>query len=45
MNELNILRNFDKKNYFSKPFPYFVIEKCFSDKIYQQLLLDYPVDF
>lgn len=41
MNNLNILQNFDKNFYFSKPFPYFVIEKCFSDKIYEMLFKDY----
>tara|TARA_B100000989_G_scaffold265126_1_gene217854 strand:+ start:333 stop:1169 length:837 start_codon:yes stop_codon:yes gene_type:complete len=43
MNNLNILQNFDKKFYFSKPFPYFVIEKCFPDKIYEMLFKDYTL--
>ena len=41
MNNLNILQNFDKKFYFSKPFPYFVIEKCFPENIYEMLFKDY----
>ena len=41
MINLNILQNFDKKFYFSNPYPYFVIEKCFSDKIYNLLYRDY----
>lgn len=43
MNELNILKNFDERKYYSEPFPYFVIEKCFPDKIYQQLFKDYEI--
>ena len=41
MNNLNILQNFDKKFYFSKPFPYFLIEKCFPENIYEMLFKDY----
>ena len=41
MSNLNILQNFDKKFYFSNPYPYFVIERCFSDKIYNLLYKDY----
>ena len=43
MSDLNILQNFDKKYYFSEPFPYFVIEKCLPDKIYEMLFKDYSL--
>jgi len=41
MNNLNILQNFNKKFYYSDPYPYFVIDRCFSDKVYEMLYKDY----
>lgn len=43
MNKLNILQNFDRDNYFTHPYPYFFINNCFSDKIYNQLSNDYKL--
>jgi len=43
MNKLNILQNFNKNNYFTHPYPHFFINKCFPDKIYNQLSNDYKL--
>ena len=41
MINLDILQNFSKKNYYSDPFPFFLIENCYPDKIYNILDKDY----
>jgi hypothetical protein len=38
---LSIINNFKKKDYNSYPFPYFVIDKPYNDKIYSNLEKDY----
>ena len=41
MNKISILRNFNEKNYFSYPFPFFYIDKAYDEKTYEQLKKDY----
>ena len=41
MVNLNILNSFKKENYFSKPFPHFVLKKSFDDHTYNLLEKDY----
>ena len=44
MNKLNILQNFNKNNYFILTLILiFFINKCFPDKIYNQLSNDYKL--
>lgn len=41
MEKISILNNFDKKNYFSYPYPFFHIDEAYSEKIYSYLEKDY----
>jgi len=43
MNKISILKNFDKKNYFSYPFPFFYIDKAYDEKTYEYLKKDYTL--
>jgi hypothetical protein len=40
---MNILKNFEKKNYHSNPFPFFTISNAFSEKEYNMLESDYKI--
>lgn len=40
---ISVLKNFSKKNYFSKPFPHFVINQMFDEKTYNFFVRDYKV--
>ena len=40
---MNILKNFEKKNYHSNPFPFFTISNAFSEKEYSMLESDYKL--
>lgn len=40
---MNILKNFKKKNYYSKPFPFFIIDNALSEKDYNFLKSDYKL--
>mgnify|MGYP005993146491 CR=1 FL=1 len=41
MEKISILNNFDKKNYFSYPYPFFYIDEAYSEKTYSYLEKDY----
>ena len=41
MDKISILNNFDKKKYFSHPFPFFFIENAYDEKTYEYLKKDY----